>query len=142
MSKKEKSGGFGKFLGGLAVGAGLGILFAPDKGENTRKVLSKKIEELIAQLKEVDMDEVKDELLYKVETLQADLKELDKEKAKDLVLKEAKNIKEKAEDIYEYAVEKGTPVVEQAADEVRKQALKVVKEIEKKLESDTKKSKK
>ena len=130
MSKKEKSGGFGKFLGGLAVGAGLGILFAPDKGENTRKVLSKKIEELIAQLKEVDMDEVKDELLYKVETLQADLKELDKEKAKDL------------EDIYEYAVEKGTPVVEQAADEVRKQALKVVKEIEKKLESDTKKSKK
>ena len=41
MSKK----GFGKFLGGLALGAGIGILLAPDKGENTRKVLKKKIED-------------------------------------------------------------------------------------------------
>ena len=47
-------------------------------------------------------------------------------------------IKAKAEDLYKYALEKGTPVVEKAADEVRKQALKVVKEIEKKLESDKK----
>ena len=37
MSNKNKKGGFGKFLGGIALGAGLGILFAPDKGENTRK---------------------------------------------------------------------------------------------------------
>ena len=28
----NKKGGFGKFLGGLALGAGIGILPAPDKG--------------------------------------------------------------------------------------------------------------
>ena len=49
MSKKC---GFGKFLGGLALGAGLGILFAPDSGENTRKVLKKKIEDLIRKCDE------------------------------------------------------------------------------------------
>ncbi len=130
MSKK----GFGKFLGGLAIGAGLGILFAPDKGENTRKLLAKKLDELLKRAKEIDIDEVKDELLYKVETLQAELASLDKEKVKEMALKKAKEIKEKAEDLYKYAIEKGTPVVEKAADDVRRQALKVVKEVEKKLD--------
>ena len=42
MSKK---GGLGKFIAGAALGAGLGLLFAPDSGENTRKVLKRKLEE-------------------------------------------------------------------------------------------------
>ena len=131
MSKK---GGFGRFIGGLAIGAGLGLLFAPDTGENTRKLLSKKINELSNKIKEIDVDEVKDELMYKVETLQAELATLDKETAKEKALKQATKIKEKAEDVYKYAIEKGTPVVEKAADEVRRQALKVVKNLQKKLE--------
>ena len=131
MSRK---GGFGKFIGGLAIGAGLGLLFAPDTGENTRKLLAKKITDLRNKVKEIDIDEVKDELLYKVETLQAELKTLDKDKAKDIALKQATKIKEKAEDLYKFAIEKGTPVVEKAADDVRRQALKVVKDIQNKLE--------
>lgn len=131
MSKK---GGLGKFIGGLAIGAGIGVLLAPDKGENTRKLLGKKLEELTKKLKEVDIDEVKDELLYKVETLQAQLADLDKEKAKEIVLEKSEVIKKKAEELYKYAIEKGTPVVEKAADEVRVQALKVVKEAQKRLE--------
>ena len=130
MSKKS---GFGKFLGGIALGAGLGLLFAPDKGENTRKALSKKIDELLKKLNDIDMDEVKDELLFRAESLQAELASLDAEKAKDLVLEQAEVIKEKAEELYKYAIEKGTPVVEKAADDVRKQALKIVREAEKKL---------
>ena len=136
MSKK---GGFGKFLGGLAIGAGLGLLFAPDKGENTRKLLANKIEELVKKVKEIDVDEVKDELMYRVEKLQAELATLDKEKAKEMALKQAQKIKEKAEELYKYAIEKGTPVVEKAADDVRRQALKMVKEIQNKLEAEPKK---
>ncbi len=136
MSRK---GGFGRFIGGLALGAGLGLLFAPDKGENTRKVLAKRIEDLLNKVKEIDTEEVKDELLYKAENLQAELANLDKEKAKEIALKKAESIKAKAEDLYKYAIEKGTPVVEKAAEEVRKQALKVVKDIQSKLEENPKK---
>ena len=132
-------GGFGKFIGGLAVGAGLGLLFAPDKGENTRKLLAKKLDEVVKKVKEMDIKEDKDEILYKVEELQAELKSLDKEKVKDLAVKKANEIKTKAEDLYKYAIEKGTPVVEKAADDVRRQALKVVKDVENKLDEPQKK---
>ena len=131
--------GLGKFVGGLALGAGLGLLFAPDKGENTRKLLQKKLEDIIKKIKDIDVEEVKDELLYKVETLQAELASLDKEKVKEVAAKKAREIKAKAEDLYKYAIEKGTPVVEKAADDVRRQALKVVKDVEGKLEEKSKK---
>ena len=43
MSKK----GFGKFLAGAAIGATLGVLFAPKAGSETRQELAEKIKELI-----------------------------------------------------------------------------------------------
>ena len=135
----SRRGGFGRFIGGLALGAGLGLLFAPDKGENTRKLLQKKLEDFVKKIKDIDVEEVKDELLYKVEKLQAELASLDKEKVKEIAVKKAKEINSKAEDLYKYAIEKGTPVVEKAADDVRRQALKVVKDVESKLEEKTKK---
>jgi gas vesicle protein len=39
-------------LGGVAAGALLGILFAPDKGSNTRKIITKKGEDYAEGLQE------------------------------------------------------------------------------------------
>ena len=47
MSKKN----IGKFLTGAAIGVGLGFLFAPKKGSETRKDLKKKSCEVMDKIK-------------------------------------------------------------------------------------------
>jgi len=48
MSDREggSGGGFGAFLLGIAVGAVVGFLFAPEAGEDTRRKLSKRLRNL------------------------------------------------------------------------------------------------
>ena len=135
MSKKK---GFGKFLTGALVGVGLGVLFAPKKGSETRKELKEKIDELVARLKEVDIEEVKDNIQIKIEEIKAELEDLDKEKALKIAKQKAADIKKKSEELVNLAVEKGTPVLQKAADEVRQKAIVVVKEVLKRLEKEEK----
>ena len=60
MSKKEletkKKSGVGKFILGALVGAGLGVLFAPKAGSETRKDLKNKMTELLNKAKEIDIE--------------------------------------------------------------------------------------
>ena len=50
----------------------------------------------------------------------------------------AEDIKNKAEDLVEYVVEKGTPVLEKSACLVKEKAIEVTKEVLKKLEQEEK----
>lgn len=134
MSKKKK--GLGTLLAGIAIGTGIGILFAPKKGSETRKELKIKMEELIRKAKDLDAKEVKENIEAKIEEIKAELQDLDKEKVLKIAKKKAKDIKTKAEELVEYAVEKGTPVLEKAAESVREKAIAVTKEVLKKLEGE------
>ena len=134
MSKEKNNKGLGKFLIGAAIGAGLGILFAPKKGSETRCELKQKLDELTAKAKGIDADEVKEAIELKIQEIKAELSELDKEKVLKIAKAKAKAIKEKSEELVSLAVEKGTPVLQKAADEVREKAIVVVKEVLNKLE--------
>lgn len=131
MSKKK---GFGKFVAGALVGAGIGILFAPDKGEVTRRKLQVKLNDLMKKAREIDIDDIRIELEAKIDEIKFELEDLDKEKVLKIAKKKGKELQDKCESLVNLAVEKGTPILEDAANEVREQTIKVVKEVLKKLE--------
>ena len=133
MSKKQ--GGLFKFVAGLGLGVGLGMLFAPKKGEELRKDLKIKFAELVNRAKEIDVKEVSEEFMNKIENLKKELEDLDKEKVLDIAKKKSEDLKKKAIELVELAKEKGTPVLEKAANEVRERAVLVTKDVLKKLES-------
>ena len=138
MSKK----GWGKFIIGAGIGAGLGLLFAPKTGKETRKELKIKLDELIAKAKELDMDEVTKQVEAKISELKKDIKELDKEKVLKFAQEKSEVVKAKASELVELAKEKGTPVLKDAADEVREKALVVAKDVVARLEKAGKEGKK
>ena len=72
-----KKGGFGKFVCGAAIGAGLGLLFAPKSGKETREDLKKKFDEVMEDVKNIKAEDVKESIVKKVNELQKELKDLD-----------------------------------------------------------------
>ena len=138
MSKDKKKSGLGKFVLGAAVGAAVGVLLAPKKGSETRKDLKNKLDDLVNKAKELNMEDVKFAIEMKVTEIKNELGDLDKEKVLKIAKKQASNLKDKADELVNYAIEKGTPVLEKAADAIREKTIVVTKEILNKLEKEEK----
>ena len=54
------------FLGGAAIGAACGILFAPEKGENTRQKIKDILREKGIKLNRSELDELVDQIAAEV----------------------------------------------------------------------------
>lgn len=133
MSKR-----LGKFLAGIGVGVGLGFLLAPEKGEETRKKLKKQAKATIEDLKEIDYNEVKDNLLEKISKLEEEVKALNKEKVVALAKEKGDVLKKKADELYKEAVKQGKPYAEKAAKEAKDYAATTLKKVVSKLEKEDK----
>ena len=121
MSKNKKSG-FGKFLLGAGIGVGLGMLFTSKTGKENREALKAKVDELVSKVKSLDSDEVKNSIQAKLNEIMEEVSDLDKEKVLKIAKEKSKDIKNKAEELVEYVVEKGTPVLEKSANRVKEKA--------------------
>ncbi len=138
---KERKSGVGKFVAGAALGVGLGVLFAPRKGEDTRKILKAKLDEMIDQIKHVDVAEVKREFDEKVNEIKMELVDLDKEKVLDIAKEKGNQLKAKAQELVDLAKAKGTPILKKTANDILENVIKVSKETQKKLSAEEKEDK-
>ncbi|MNE74056.1 YtxH-like protein [compost metagenome] len=126
--------GIKKFITGLAIGAGLGVLFAPQEGSETRRQLREQMNKLLAKLKHIDMEEVQDNIEFRIAELKLELEMLDKETAVKIAKDKASKIKEKAEDLLSYTIQNGAFILKENVNAIHEKAIAVTKEVLAKLE--------
>lgn len=137
MSKeRKKSSGISKFIAGAAIGVGLGVLFAPKKGSETRAELKAKLNELYDKAKNLRSEDVKKYIEDKIDDIKKSLDELDKEKVLTFAKEKARLINQKTEELVKYVIEKGTPVMEKTAAAIKEKASMVTKDVLQRLEKE------
>ena len=104
-----------------------------DIDEDTRKELKAKLEDLVDQAKNLDVEEVKKDITRRVEDIKMELVDLDKEKALEIAKEKGEALKAKAQELVAVAKEKGTPALKKAANDVLDNVIKVSKDTQKRL---------
>lgn len=125
---------FGTFVAGVAVGAAIGVLYAPKKGSETREDLKELFDDILNRIKDIDFQDVKDAVTTKIADIKQSISELDKEKVLEIAKEKGALLKEKCEDLIRYAKEKGIPAVEKTAKELKEKASVITKEVVNKIE--------
>lgn len=131
MSKKS---GIGKFALGAGLGAGLALLFAPKKGSDLRRDIKKKFDSFMEDVDDLTVAEIKEEFNTKVYEIKKGIEELDKETVIKVAKKKGEELKVKASELVDLAKQKGTPVLEGVAEDLKEKTLAVAKEVVEKLE--------
>lgn len=119
---------------GLAVGTGLGMMYAPKKGIELRQDLKELLNKIKDKIQKIDIEETKEELSKILDKISKELEELDAEKVKKIAKEKADNIKTEIEEIISAAIETKDKLMEEAATELKEKIEVITKEILNKLE--------
>lgn len=114
------------FTLGLLTGVGIGILFAPKSGAETRNELKLKFNDLVEYVKDLDSEDIKNMMNKKITEIKKAIDEFDMAKSVETAKKKSKEILKKLDELKDMAVEKATPYVESAVESLRLKTIDVL----------------
>lgn len=125
--------GFGKFMLGLGLGLGLGVLFAPKSGEENRKDLKNACDNAVDSLKNVDLEEVKNNIYDEYNHIKEECKDMDYEKLGKVTRNKLNELSKRADDLISLAREKSEPVIAEETLKIKKGISKLLNELADKI---------
>ena len=135
MSKKST---VAALVGGACIGAAAGVLLAPKSGKETREDLMRLLNDFSKKVKELNAADIKKYVDKSMKKIKKELDDLSLEKVADIAKKRAKDIQKNIDKLVAYVKEKGTPVLEDAVEQIRLKAIDVCEGTIKKLENSKK----
>ncbi len=133
MNKKIKTAA--TVLGSAAVGAGIGVLFAPKSGKETREDLKKCLDSLVKKAQDLTSKDVKATVLKKVDKIELALRDLEKEHNLKVAKKKALKLERDALKLVEYVKKQGEISLEDTTNAVHQKAIEVTRSLIEKIEN-------
>ena len=128
--KKSK---LGALVAGIGIGAAAGLLLAPKSGEETRKDIQKKAKQIGKKVKDIDLNQVKEDLVKEFDKFKNEMKDMDKEKAMKLAKEQGTKLLDKCEDLITMAKEKSAPMIEKTGKDIKKKLSEMLADASEKL---------
>ena len=128
--KKSK---LGALVAGIGIGAAAGLLLAPKSGEETRKDKKKKAKQIGKKVKDIDLNQVKEDLVKEFDKFKNEMKDMDKEKAMKLAKEQGTKLLAKCEDLINMAKEKSAPMIEKTGKDIKKKLSEMLADASEKL---------
>jgi general stress protein len=130
---KMKKSKLGALVAGIGIGAAAGLLLAPKSGEETRKDIQKKAKQIGKKVKDIDLNQVKEDLVKEFDKFKNEMKDMDKDKAMKLAKEQGTKLLAKCEDLINMAKEKSAPMIEKTGKDIKKKLSEMLADASEKL---------
>ena len=124
------------FLAGTAVGAALGLIFAPKSGKEMRNDISKKAKSISSKINDIDLDDIREFVIEKSADIEKKINKLSRTKVLKDAKKLAKEIEKELANLYDSVKDITEDVLQDSVIKLKEKAANTIERVLNKLKED------